>query len=138
MILLDTNVISELMRPRPEASVLSWFDSVEGQALFTSAIAEAELWAGIELLPAGQRREAWQVAVADMLAEDFADRILAFDSVAARAFGIINGTRAGLGRPISTADCQIAAIARVHGFRLATRNVRDFEHCGIDIVNPWQ
>ncbi len=137
MILLDTNVVSELMRAAPDQKVLAWFDAHENIPLYLCTVSEAELWAGFHHLPDGQRRSAIGAAITAMLAEDFAGRILPFDSAAAFAFGKISGQRKSLGRPISTADAQIAAIAQVHGFRLVTRNTADFEGCGVDVVNPW-
>ena len=137
MILLDTNVISEVMRPKPSSAVIDWFDAVAGLPLFTTAITEAELWSGFHQLAEGQRKTVLEKMIAETLAEDFAGRILPFDSVAARVFGTISAERARRGRPISTADCQIAAIAVARGFQLATRNGRDFEHCGCDVINPW-
>ncbi len=137
MILLDTNVISELMRPQPDAVVISWFDHVEGLPLFISTITEAELWSGIHHMPVGKRRTVLQTLIAETLTEDFAGRILSFDSVAAKSYGKLSGHRFGLGRPITTADCQIASIAQVNGFKLATRNTKDFEHCDICLINPW-
>ncbi len=137
MILLDTNVISEMMRPRPAAEVISWFDQVDGLPLFVSTITEAELWSGIHQLPVGKRRAELQTLISETLVEDFAGRVLLFDSVAAKSYGKISGQRASLGRPITTADCQIAAIAQVNGFKLATRNTKDFENCDISVINPW-
>jgi toxin FitB len=137
MILLDTNVISELMRPQPDAVVVSWFDRVDELPLFISTITEAELWSGIHQLAVGQRRTVLENLIVETLSEDFAGRILSFDSAAAKSYGKLSGHRAKLGRPIATADCQIAAIARVNGFKIATRNIKDFEHCEITVVNPW-
>jgi toxin FitB len=137
MILLDTNVISELMRPRPDTDVVSWFDSVDGLPLFISTVTEAELWSGLYLLPDGKRRTALEELIAETLAVDFAGRILPFDSASALAYGKISARRGKLGRPINTADCQIAAIAQVRGFKVATRDVRGFENCEIEIVDPW-
>jgi toxin FitB len=137
VILLDTNVISEMMRPRPEPLVVSWFDSVAGLPLYISAVTEAELWSGFHLLPIGKRRTVLESLISETLTEDFAGRILPFDSAAARSYGKISGQRSKLGRPINTADCEIAAIAKVHGLKLATRNTSDFEHCDIDLINPW-
>jgi toxin FitB len=137
MILLDTNVISELFRPAPDAGVMSWFDRQAGLPLYISAMTEAELWSGFHRLPAGKRKSTLQKLIAETLAEDFAGRILSFDSVAARAYGKISALRAELGKPLNTADGQIAAIAQVKGFKLATRNLKDFAHCGVPLVNPW-
>lgn len=137
-LVLDTNVVSELMRPAPAQAVLDWFAAQEPAALFLSAISEAELRTGAAMLPAGRRREALAAAIDAMVAEDFAGRLLAFDSGAAKACATIAEARRAAGRPISAADCQIAAIALARGAAVATRNVGDFAGCGIEVVDPWQ
>jgi len=137
MILLDTNILSELMRPVPEKGVEQWFADQPDASVFISAITEAELRYGVALLPAGKRRSALTAVIEDMLGEDFTGRILPFDSAAAVAFAEIAATRRQAGRPIAQADAQIAAIARSRGAALATRNVPDFDGCGVDVVNPW-
>lgn len=137
MILLDTNILSELMRAVPEKGVEQWLADQPDASVFISAITEAELRYGVALLPAGKRRSALAAVIEDMLGEDFTGRILPFDSAAAVAFAEIAATRRQAGRPIAQADAQIAAIARSRGAALATRNVPDFEGCGIDVVNPW-
>lgn len=137
MIILDTNVLSELMRPTPSARVVAWVAEQAATGLFTTSITEAEIFYGIELLTKGKRRERLLAAAEAMFAEDLAGRVLGFDSDAARAFSKIGAHRRVLGRPISHADAQIAAIAQVRGAKLATRNVTDFEDCGVDAVDPW-
>lgn len=137
MILLDTNILSELMRPVPEKEVEQWLADQPDASVFISAITEAELRYGVALLPAGKRRSALTAVIEDMLGEDFTGRILPFDSAAAVAFAEIAATRRQTGRTIAQADAQIAAIARSRGAALATRNVSDFEGCGIGVVNPW-
>jgi predicted nucleic acid-binding protein len=137
MILLDTNILSELMRPTPEKGVEQWLADQPDASVFISAITAAELRYGVALLPAGKRRSALAKVIEDMLGEDFTGRILPFDSAAAVAFAEIAATRRQAGRPIAQADAQIAAIARSRGAALATRNVPDFEGCGIELVNPW-
>ena len=137
MILLDTNVVSELMRPSPAADVVDWIAGRPVADLHLSTISEAELRYGAALLPPGQRREGLLAAIEGMLREDFEGRILSFDSAAARAYAAIAVERRSAGRPISHADCQIAAIARSRGASVATRDVDDFAGCGIDVVNPW-
>jgi predicted nucleic acid-binding protein len=137
MILLDTNVLSELMRLAPDASVERWLASQPASSVFISAITEAELRYGLALLPLGKRRTSLTAVMEDMLSEDFNGRILPFDRAAALAFADIAAGRRHVGRPISQADAQIAAIARSRGAALATRNVLDFDECGIEIVNPW-
>ena len=137
MILLDTSVILELMRAEPAQVVLDWFDRHDAAMLFISAITEAELRTGIAILPAGQRRDRLQIALVAMIAQDFQTRVLPFDSAAARAYAEIAAARRAEGRPIAEADCQIAAIAQAMGAPVATRNVRDFNGCGVTVINPW-
>jgi toxin FitB len=137
MIILDTNVLSELMRPKPSASVVAWIAKQPEGELFTTSITEAEIFYGIEVLPKGKRRENMTAASEAMFTEDFSGRVYAFDSAAARAFSKIASSRRASGRPISQPDAQIAAIAQVRHARLATRNIEDFEDCGLDVVNPW-
>ena len=137
MILLDTNILSELMRPAPEPAVEQWLADQPVASVFISAITEAELRYGLALMPSGKRRSALAAEIEAMLGEDFSGRILPFDSPAAVAFAEIAAERRQAGRPISQADAQIAAIARSRGAALATRNVPDFEGCGVEIINPW-
>lgn len=138
MVLIDTNVISELMRPEPSKAVLAWFGHQTAADLHLSAVVEAELRRGAAVLPAGKRRERLIAEIDAMIFEDFAGRVLPFDSAAAVAFAAIFVNRQAAGRPISFPDCQIAATARAHGAVIATRNVADFEGCGIDVINPWE
>ena len=138
MILLDTNVLSELMRPEPSGSVTNWLAAQPSSSVFISAVTEAELRYGLALLPEGQRQKRIMAQVEAMLAEDFAGRILPFDSPAAAAYAQLAASRRLTGRPISMADAQIAAIARSRGARVATRNVGDLEECGVDLVDPWR
>lgn len=137
MIILDTNVLSELMRSKPSARVVAWVAEQPAMELFTTSITEVEIFYGIEMLDKGGRRAALLAAAEAMFNEDFAGRIFGFESDAARVFSRIAARRRTLGRPISHADAQIAAIAQVRGAKLATRNVEDFRDCGIDIINPW-
>ena len=137
MILLDTNVISELMRPVPTAAVEDWVSAQPSVSLFITAVTEAELRYGLALLPDGQRRRNLLHQVEAMLAEDFAGRILPFDSSAAITYAQIAAARRQAGRPIAQADAQIAAIAAARGAAVATRNITDFEGCGIAVTNPW-
>jgi predicted nucleic acid-binding protein len=136
-ILVDTNVVSELMRPAPARSVLDWFAARDPSLLFLSAVSEAELRAGAAILPPGRRPDALRAAIDAMVEEDFAGRVLPFDSGAAKAYAIIVAVRRAAGRPIAQADCQIAATARAHGAAVATRNGRDFEGSGIEVIDPW-
>jgi predicted nucleic acid-binding protein len=137
MILLDTNILSELMRPLPATAVEEWLGEQPSASLFISAVTEAELRFGLALLPDGKRRSQLVAEVDDMLAGDFADRILPFDSPAAIAYARIASGRRKSGRPIAQADAQIAAIAQSRGATLATRNVTDFAGCGVDLIDPW-
>ena len=137
MFLIDTNVISELMRATPAPSVLNWFSTQDPSTLYLSAVTEAELRTGIAILPAGQRREGLKAALDATIDEDFEGRILPFDTDAAKTYAEIAAGRRSAGRPIADADCQIAAIARATGMPVITRNTRDFEGCGIDVINPW-
>ena len=137
MILLDTNVISELMRPEPAQAVLDWFGRHDAADLFISAVTEAELRTGVAILPEGQRRERLQLAIDAMIDQDFQGRVLPFDTIAARPYAEIAAQRRAAGRPIAEADCQIAAIARAADAPVATRNGKDFIGCGIGLINPW-
>ena len=138
MILLDTNVLSEADAfGAGTGGVERWLADQPDASVFISAVTEAELRYGVALLPTGKRRSALGAAIDDMLSEDFAGRILRFDSASAAAFAEIAAVRRQAGRPIAQADAQIAAIARSRGAALATRNVADFEGCGIGLVNPW-
>jgi len=137
MIILDTNVLSELMRPKPSSKVVDWVGKQTAAEVFTTAITEAEIFYGIELLAKGKRREQLLAAADAIFSEDLAARVLGFESDAARVFSQIAAQRRALGKPISHEDAQIAAIARLRKAKLATRNVADFADCGIDVVNPW-
>jgi toxin FitB len=138
MIILDTNVLSEVMRPSPAARVLRWLAKHPPNELFTTTITQAEILFGIELLPSGRRRAALQSAVEAMFDVDFAGRILPFDSGAARRFPRIAAARRTSGRPVTQFDAQIAAIALSRGAIIATRNTRDFELCAVNVLDPWQ
>ncbi len=137
MIVLDTNVLSEGLRPQPSAKVLRWMQSEPIAALFTTTITEAELLYGAALLPDGRRRRSLEAVIMQLLATQFAGRILPFDSPAAREFADIAATRRRSGRPIGEADGRIAAIARSRGAVLATRDVGDFVGCGVTLIDPW-
>jgi hypothetical protein len=138
MILLDTNVLSEFMRPRPAASVVSWLDEQPAGEVYTSAISRAEIELGLMLMPAGKHQEALSQAAWAMFDEDFTGRCLSFDEDAARHYARIVSARMRAGRPISVEDAQIAAIALAHRMPLATLNTTDFELIdGLEVVNPW-
>ena len=137
MLVIDTNVASELMRPAPNPNVAAWIAERDAAAMYLTAVSEAELRFGVAILPAGRRRTALEAAMRRWLEIGFAERVLPFDSAAARAYAEIGADRRGAGRPIGDADCQIAAISRSRGASLVTRNVRDFEGTGVDVVDPW-
>lgn len=137
MIILDTNVISELMRSQPDVSVLQWTATHKATSLLITTLTKAEILYGLELLPKGKRRTALKEAAKSMFDLDFARRILPFDSDAAQYFAVIAAQTRTIGRPISQIDAQIAAITGVCNATLAMRNVSDFEECGINIINPF-
>ncbi|MCQ3812542.1 MAG: type II toxin-antitoxin system VapC family toxin [Acidimicrobiia bacterium] len=137
MIVLDTNVVSELMRPLPNPAVEAWVADRAATNLFLSAVSEAELLYGIAIMPVGQRRHALETEVEAMLREVFACRVLPFDSDAARAYAGIAASCRASGRPVSQSDGQIAAIAHSRGMAVATRNIRHFEGMAVDIIDPW-
>ena len=137
MVVLDTNVVSELMRKDPSAEVLAWMDNRPTRELFVTAVTEAEVRTGIAILPEGARRRNLAESAERAFAVLFAGRVFSFDSAAARAYTEIARARRTLGRPISQSDCQIAAIARSRGMAVATRNVRDFGDMGIEVTDPW-
>ena len=137
MFILDTNVVSELMRPAPDPAIASWVAERATSSLFLTAVTEAELRFGLAVMPPGKRRDGLAAGLERMLETGFANRILPFDSAAARAYAGIGAARRRQGQPAAQADCQIAAIARSRGMAVATPNVRDFEEMGIDVFNPW-
>lgn len=137
MIILDTNVSSELMKSQPERLVVDWIAKHKTTNLFITALTQAEILYGLEILPVGKRRTALIEAARSMFEQDFSERILPFDIGAAKLFATIAAKRRKIGLPISQIDAQIAAIALFHHATLATRNVKDFEECNLDLVNPW-
>lgn len=137
MILVDTNVISETMKVAPSDAVLNWLNGQKSGALYLSAITIGEIEFGLRILPVGSRRTQLKERFERFVSLAFAQRVLAFDDAAARGYGEIMGLRREIGRPMSVPDGQIAAIARVNGLALATRNIRDFADCGIDLIDPF-
>ncbi len=137
MIVLDTNIVSEPLKPKPDPEVLAWLDRQAPETLYLTSISLAELSAGVEVLPAGKRRAALQQAVGAQVLSLFQGRVLAFDHEAALAFGHVAAKAQAAGNPIDFADCAIAAIATTHRFILATRNARDFKGTGVELLNPW-
>ncbi len=137
MIVLDTNVVSELMRPAPEPGVTGWVDSLDVSDILLTAVTAAELMYGVARLPNGRRRRELRAKVDGLLTEDFQDRILPFDALAATHYADIVAERGRSGLQISMADGQIAAICRNWNAGLATRNIGDFVDTGIELINPW-
>jgi predicted nucleic acid-binding protein len=137
MIVLDTNVLSEVMSVSPEVAVGQWLARQSSERLFTTSVSMAEILQGIELLPQGKRRAGLLMAAEAMFSGLFPGRVLPFHEDAARAFAPIAANRRTHGRPISLFDAQIAAIARSYGATLATRDTADFEDCDIRLINPW-
>ena len=137
MILLDTNVVSELMRPAPDAKVLAWTRAQASEELATSVITVAEIGAGLSCLPAGGRRRDLVARWSRLRDDGFGARIFGLDLDAAKAYGEIFAQRQRSGRSAAAFDLLIAAIAQAHGLVVATRNVRDFEDCGVQLINPW-
>ncbi len=137
MYILDTNVVSEVMRDKPNPQVMEWMDAQPNSEVFATAITEAEILTGIAILPEGQRRSRLLSAADRVFGLLLSDRILPFDSSAASAYAGIMSSRRLAGAPISQFDCQIAAIARSVGSSVATRNVKDFTGCGVEVINPW-
>ena len=137
MILLDTHVVSEVMKVSPSASVLRWLDDQSSSAVYVSAVTVGEIEYGLRILPDGRRRLQLKERFEQFIALAFAQRVLGYEEAAARLYGEIMGLRKELGRPMSVPDGQIAAIARSHGLSIATRNTRDFEECGVDLLNPF-
>jgi toxin FitB len=136
VIVLDTNVISELARHVPDPGVLSWLDSLEVAETATTAVTAAELRYGVARLPDGHRKRELAVVIRGILTEDFHGRVLPFDERASLRYADVVTGREQIGRPIGVADAQIAAICRDLGATLATRNTADFEETGIELVNP--
>jgi predicted nucleic acid-binding protein len=138
VIILDTNVLSELARPSPDATVMGWADALPGTEVATTAVTLAELFYGIARLPAGTRRDGLRAAVEALVREDLGGRVTPFDAASARRYADVVTGRERVRRPISVADAQIAAICLVQHAILATRNTEDFEQTGVALVNPWQ
>ena len=138
MIVLDTNVLSEIMKAKPDLGVTGWMAAQAATDLYTTSITQAEILHGVMLLTPGRRRRALEAAATSMFEEEFAGRILGFGSDAASFYARIVSDRRRAGRPISHFDAQIAAIARLARAAIATRNTADFEGCGVAVVDPWK
>ena len=137
MIVLDTNVISEPLRPAPDTNVLAWLDAQDIDTLYLTTISIAELVYGMAIMPEGKRRQELQAALQDRILSLFASRILPFDEAAAHANAGLRARAKFAGKAISVTDGYIAAIAVAHGFAVATRDTQPFEAAGIDVINPW-
>ncbi|MBK6648303.1 MAG: type II toxin-antitoxin system VapC family toxin [Betaproteobacteria bacterium] len=137
MMVLDTNVVSELMRAAPESAVLNWLDAQPSSELWLTAVVAAELMFGVARLPEGGRKQQLAHNVAAMLEQDFAGQVLAYDLAAASIYAELVAQRERTGRPIAMADAQIAAICLAHGASLVTRNEKDFDGLGLMVINPW-
>jgi len=137
MIIVDTNVVSELMKPSPSAQVIEWVRARNGSELFTTSITLAEILYGIARLPDGRRKEVLRTTASEVFSA-FDDQVLPFDSSAAMHYAEVVGGRDQLGMPIDGFDAQIASICRAHGAALATRNLKDFRQTDINLIDPWQ
>jgi len=137
VIVLDTNVLSEALRPVPQPSVLDWLANQPRASLFITTVTRGEILYGIQLLADGKRRQGLWDAARKIFDADFADQVLSFDSDAADMYAEIAASRRAAGKPISQFDAMIVAMARSRGASVATRNVQDFEDCGVDVINPW-
>jgi len=137
VIVLDTNVISELMRPEPDPAVVAWVAAQPRASLYTTSINRAEILYGVAALPAGRRREGLESVVQAIFSEEFAGHILPFDSRAAERYARIATARRMAGVRIEGFDALIAAVTAAAGFRIATRDVGGFEGCGLEVINPW-
>lgn len=138
MLILDTNVVSEVMRPHPHEAVWVWVAAQRPVDLHTTSITLAEILYRVSIMPDGLRSRNLSHTVGRIFADYFPNRILPFDGNAAVAYAAVMAGRRRIGKPISIVDAQIAAIGRAHGAAVATRNVKDFADCGIEVVNPWQ
>lgn len=138
MVVLDTNVISELFKPVPDASVMVWVGALPGDDLYTTAITRGELMFGLYCMPNGRRRTDLLQNVTRLFEQKLAGHVLPYDMAAADAHAAIAAAGRAQGHPVEQSDSMIAGIARSRGATLATRNVRDFADCGITLVDPWQ
>lgn len=138
MFVFDTNVLSEVMKDTPHPGVVAWLSGCRTETMFTTAISRSEIFYGVRLLADGGKRQKLERAARDMFAQDFSGRILAFDSAAADAHADIRIARKRNGTPISTEDAMIAAIAKVHGATVVTRDTYGFAGCGVPVINPWE
>lgn len=138
MIILDTNVVSEVMRPAGMQKVRHWLDAQSTQSLYLTATVLSELLVGIELIPDGRRKQGLAGVLREFVEAKIENRVLSFDEVAARAYASIVNRARTLGYSMPVADGQIAAVAAVHGFAVATRDTQPFEAAGVEVLNPWE
>lgn len=138
MIVLDTNVLSETLKPLPNGAVVAWMASQPRSTLFTTTVVEAEILYGVELLADSARKTQLQAALKAIFSEDLSGQVIPFDRDCAEAYAAIAANRKRSGQPISQFDAMIAAAAASRGASLATRNQRDFADCGIRLINPWE
>jgi toxin FitB len=137
MFLLDTNVLSALMYPSPPTAVVNWVSAHPYDELFTTSVCQAEILAGLAVMPHGRRRQRLEQEANTMFASDFAGQVLPFDTEATASYASILVSRRRVGRPISTEDLMIAAIALSRSLSIVTRNIYDFDHCGVEVIDPW-
>ncbi len=137
MFLLDTNILSAMMSAEPAPQVAAWISGQPANLLFTTAISQAEILSGLAIMPVGRRRLGLEAAARAMFMEDFEGRVLPFDMAAAVTCAKIFEIRRRAGRPTATIDLMITAIARTEGATVVTRNVSDFDGCGVAVINPW-
>ena len=138
MIVLDTNVLSETLKPLPNAAVVAWMAAQPRSTLFTTTVVEAEILYGVAVLADGARKTELQAALKAIFTEDLSGQVIPFDRDCAEAYAAIAANRKNLGQPISQFDAMIAAATASRGATLATRNLRDFADCGIRLINPWE
>lgn len=137
MIILDTNIISEMMKPIPSPAVIVWLDQQDASALYITSITIAEIVYGLRALPVGSRSQLLEDAFHQTMMEAFEYRVLSFDEFSAHVYGQLMANRKQIGKPLSILDGQIAAIAHANGFAVATRNTNDFLDCGLSLINPF-
>ncbi len=136
--LLDTNAISEWVKPRPDPGIAAWLDEVDEDRTYLSVITLGELRKGVERLAVGRRRDRLDQWLTSELPERFGERMLAFDAAVADQWGRLLAQAENIGRPVGGIDALIAATAKVHGLQVVTRNVGHFRHTGVDVISPWR
>ena len=137
MLIIDTNVVSEMMRAQPDSRVVDWLSRQKVSEVHTTALTVAEIAYGLKTMPGGRRRRDLEGRFGEIIQRGFSGRVLAFDKTAGLVYGEIMAARRAIGRPMSVIDGQIASIAKSTGAALATRNATDFEDCGLVLLNPF-